>query len=74
MQKKPVIQSILLHESYKGNLLLQDQVLRDECWDEGEGQVGTHQVESDSVVHVVIGEEEVLLEEHGVESVQDLFQ
>ena len=43
MQKKPVIQSILLHESYKGNLLLQDQVLRDECWDEGEGQVGTHQ-------------------------------
>ena len=58
----------------KGDLLLQDQVLRDERWDEGEGQVGTDQVESDSVVHVVIGEEEVLLEEHGVESVQDLLK
>ena len=58
----------------QGNLLLQDQVLRNKCWDEGEGQVGTDQVEPDSVVHVVVGEEEVLLEEHGVESVQDLFQ
>ena len=54
------------------HLLSLDEVLSDKGGDEGEGQVGAYQVEARSGVHVVVGEEEVLLEEHGVQGVQDL--
>ena len=49
-----------------------DEVLRDECWQEGEGVVGGDEGESVSGVHGVVGEEVVLLEVHRVQGVDHL--
>jgi len=49
-----------------------DQVLGDECGDKGESEVGADQVQAQSGMHVVVGKEEVLLEEHGVKGIQNL--
>ena len=49
-----------------------NEVSGDQSGQKGEGVVGGDEGEAVAGVHGVVGEEEVLLEEHGVQGVQDL--